>query len=115
MTQITSKGATLIAVTPEKQENITKTIEKTKAEYPILHDEGLKIMKSYDVAYTVEGDMLKNYQKYGIDFTVANGDNGAHLPIPAVYVINQQGKIVYRFFEPDYRKRPSVAEISSHL
>ncbi len=33
---ITAKGATLIAVTPEKPENISKTIEKTKASYSIL-------------------------------------------------------------------------------
>jgi peroxiredoxin len=115
LTQITARGASLIAVSPEKQENISKTIEKTRADYPILRDEGLRIMKSYDVAYTVEGAMLENYKKYGIDFVAANGDNGAHLPVPAVYVINREGKIVYRFFEPDYRKRPSVAEISSHL
>ncbi|HEX9511421.1 MAG TPA: peroxiredoxin-like family protein [Puia sp.] len=115
MTQLTAKGASIIAVSPEKQENISKTIEKTKADYPILHDEGLRIMKSYEVAYTVEGAMLENYKKYGIDFTAANGDNGAHLPVPAVYVISREGKIVYRYFEPDYRKRPSVAEISSHL
>ena len=115
MMLLTAKGASLIAVSPEKQENITKTIEKTKADFPILHDDGLTIMKNYDVAYTVDDAMLEKYKKYGIDFTVANGDNGAHLPVPAVYVISQEGKIVYRYFEPDYRKRPSVAEISSHL
>src|SRR5260221_14600006 len=65
LTQITAKGASLIAVSPEKQENISKTIEKTRADFPILRDEGLRIMKSYDVAYTVEGAMLENYKKYG--------------------------------------------------
>src|SRR5689334_6683533 len=33
---IKDKGATIVAVTPELPENITKTIEKTKAEYSIL-------------------------------------------------------------------------------
>ncbi len=48
---IKEKGATLIAVSPEKPNNISKTIEKTKAAYPVLFDDSLKIMKSYDVAY----------------------------------------------------------------
>src|SRR4029077_2245810 len=39
---ITDKGATVIAVTPEKPENIQKTVEKTKAGYSILCDVGLK-------------------------------------------------------------------------
>jgi peroxiredoxin len=39
---IKDKGATVIAVTPEQPESIAKTIEKTKAEYSILHDVDLR-------------------------------------------------------------------------
>ena len=112
---ITGKGATLVAVSPEKPENIQKTIAKTKASYPILFDDGLKIMKSYDVAYAVSGEMLEKYQKYGIDFNQANGSNGANLPVPTVYIINTSGVITYVNFNPDFTKRPSVAEILAHL
>jgi peroxiredoxin len=113
---IKDKGATLIAVTPEKPENISKTISKTKASYPVLFDEGLKIMKDYDVAFSVDSSTVIKYKKYGIDFTDANGKiNGANLPVPAVYIINQQGVIIYRHFDPDYKKRASVQEILAHL
>ena len=112
---ITAKGATLIAVTPEKQENINKTIEKTKATYSILFDDGLKIMKSYDVAYTVDDKTVEKYKGYGIDFNEVNGSNGANLPVPAVYVINKEGVIVYKYFDVDYRNRASVQDILDHL
>jgi peroxiredoxin len=113
---IKDKGATLIAVTPEKPENISKTISKTKASYPVLFDEGLKIMKAFDVAFAVDSSMINNYKKYGIDFTDANGKiNGANLPVPAVYIINQQGVIIYRHFDPDYKQRASVQDILAHL
>lgn len=116
MSLIMAKGATLVTVTPEKPESISKTIEKTKATYPILFDDGLKIMKSYDVAFTVDDKTVEKYKGYGIDFTQANGpDNGAHLPVPAVYVINKDGKIVYRYFDKNYTKRASVAEILEYL
>ncbi|MEP6711088.1 MAG: peroxiredoxin-like family protein, partial [Ferruginibacter sp.] len=112
---ITGKGATLVAITPEKSENISKTIEKTKATYPILFDDGLKIMKSYDVAFAVDEKTIEKYKGYGIDFTNANGAaNGANLPVPAVYVINKDGTIVYRHFDKNYTKRASVAEILEH-
>ena len=112
---ITAKGATLIAVTPEKQENISKTIEKTKATYSILFDDGLKIMKSYDVAYKVDDKTVEKYKGYGIDFNEVNGTNGASLPVPAVYVINKEGVIVYKYFDVDYRNRASVQDILDHL
>jgi peroxiredoxin len=113
---LTAKGARLIAVTPEKPENIEVTIEKTKASYPILFDDGLSIMKSYDVAYKVDDKTIERYKNYGIDFTKVNGDtNGTNLPVPALYVINKEGKIIFRHFDKDITKRPSVAEILGYL
>lgn len=112
---IKEKGATLIAVTPEKQENISKTIEKTNASYAILFDEGLKIMKNYDVAFNVDSSTVERYKKYGIDFNEANGSNGATLPVPTVYIINKEGKIIFKHFDPDYKKRVTVQEILLHL
>ncbi len=113
---IKDKGAAVLTITPEKQDNIVKTITKTKASFPILHDEGLQIMKSYDVAFKVDDKTIEAYKKYGIDFAEANGEaNGANLPVPAVYVINKEGKIVYKYFDADYRKRSTVKDILSHL
>lgn len=112
---IKEKGATLIAVSPEIPDNISKTVDKTKAAYPVLFDDSLKIMKSYDVAYSVDNTTVEKYRKYGINFYDANGNNGATLPVPAVYIINKEGIIIFRHFDPDYRKRVSVQEILLHL
>jgi peroxiredoxin len=115
MVQIKAKGATVLTITPEKAENIDKTIAKTKATFPILHDDNLQIMKSYDVAFTVADKTVESYKKYGIDFAEVNGENGPNLPVPAVYVINKAGNIVYKFFDTDYKKRASIKDILEHL
>jgi peroxiredoxin len=112
---IKGKEATLIAVSPEKPENVQKTVEKTKAEYSILYDEGLKIMKAYDVDFEVDGNTITRYRNAGLDIEANNGPNGKHLPVPAVYIIDKESTIIYRFFEPDYKKRPSVQEIVNNL
>ena len=112
---ITSKGAVVVAVTPELPENISKTIGKTNASYSILSDDGLKIMKAYDVAYAVDPALNEKYKGYGIDLMKANGANGANLPIPAVYIIDTNGNIIYRYFDVDYRNRASLKEIADHL
>ena len=112
---IKDKGATLVAVTPEKPENITKTLEKTKAEYSILFDDGLKIIKAYDVDFEVQENVLTRYRNSGIDIESNNGINGKWLPVPAVFIIDKESTVTYRFFEPDYKKRPSVKEILANL
>lgn len=112
---IIDKGATLVAVTPEKPESITETVTKTKAEYSILYDDQLKIMKAYDVEYEVPENTLTRYRNAGIKIEENNGKNGNFLPIPATYVIDKDATIRYRFFNADYKKRPSVKEILDNL
>jgi peroxiredoxin len=112
---ITEKGATVIAVSPENPESISSTIEKTKAGFSIIHDEGLKIMKAYDVEYEMQENTVTQYRNTGIDIEKINGKNGKYLPVPAVYVIDKESTITYRFFEPNYKKRPSVADILKQL
>lgn len=112
---ILDKGATVVAVTPEMPENIAKTVEKTKAEFSILHDEDLKIMKAYDVDFVVPENTVNRYRTADIDLTKINGKSGAVLPVPGVFIIDKEQTITYRFFDPDYKKRPSVKEIVAAL
>ena len=115
MALITNKGATLIAVSPEKQENISKTIQKTKATYSVLSDDSLKIMSAYKVAFELDEQTNEKYKKWGINLSDKNGNNGNNLPVPAVYIINKEGKITYLYFDVNYKNRVSVSEILSHL
>ncbi|MBN8685414.1 MAG: AhpC/TSA family protein [Chitinophagales bacterium] len=112
---ITEKGATVIAVSPEKAEHVATTVEKTKATYPVLYDEDMKIMKGYDVEFEVEETVLGRYRSSGIDIEKNNGTNGKFLPIPAIYIIDKESTVTYRFFDTDYKKRPSVKEILANL
>lgn len=112
---IQEKGATVVAVSPEKPENIKQTVEKAKAGYPVLYDEGLKIMKGYDVEYEVEETTLARYRSSGLDIEKNNGPNGKFLPVPAVYIIDKESTVTYRFFDADYRKRPSIKDILANL
>ena len=112
---IKDKGASLVAVSPEKPENIKQTVEKTKASFPIVYDEKLKIMKAYDVEYELQENTVTRYRNSGLDIEKINGDNGRFLPVPAVYIIDKESTVIYRFFEPDYKKRPSVADILKYL
>lgn len=112
---IKDKGATLVAVSPEIPENVEKTVEKTKAEYSILYDEKLKIMKAYDVEFEVQENVLTRYRNSGLDIEKLNGPNGKYLPVPAVFIIDKESTIIYRFFDRDYKKRPSVKDLLEYL
>jgi peroxiredoxin len=115
LSMLTSKGALLVAITPEAAENVKKTIEKAKSTFPVLEDQGMAIMKMYKVNFAVDEKTITKYKGYGIDFDIANGANGANLPVPATYIIGKDGKVKYVFFNTDYRKRASVIDILNNL
>lgn len=113
---IKDKGATVIAIGAEKTENVKQTVEKSKAQFPIVFDEELKIMKNYEVEYTVPENTITRYRNSGIDLEKINGNKDwQFLPVPAVYIIDKESAVKYRFFNTDYKKRPSVAEILKNL
>lgn len=113
---IKEKGAQLVAVTPELKEGVARMIEKTSGTYTILSDEGMKIMRAYDVDYAVDERTVSRYKNADIDLATINGQkNEVVLPVPAIYIINKEGSVTYRFFDTDYKKRASVKEILQNL
>jgi peroxiredoxin len=113
---ITAKGAQLVAITPEGDEGVDSTIAKTGATFPILYDEDMKIANNYHVAFKVDERTVARYKNAGIDLLKTNNQKkDAYLPVPAVYVINTEGSITFRYFEEDYKKRVTVKDILAAL
>jgi peroxiredoxin len=108
---LTAKGAYVISVSPETDENIVKTVGKTKASFSLVHDADYKIMKEYKVNYVVDDAMLGKYKNYGVDLEKNNGNTDHVLPVPATYVIDKRGKLIFVHFDKDYTKRPSVSSL----
>jgi peroxiredoxin len=112
---LVAKGATVIAVSPETEENVEKTIEKSDTKFGIISDKDNKIAKAFKVNYAVPQATIEKYIGYGIEFDKANGTNGANLPIPATYIIGKDGKVKYVYLNKDISKRVSVATLLEQL
>lgn len=116
LTLIHQKGATVIAVSPEKPEQLNKTVEKTGATFVLLYDEGYKIADAYDVTFKPTGKQRLMYNSMlGADLKNVHSDESERLPIPATYIINKEGVIVWRQFDSNYKHRSTVADILKHL
>lgn len=112
---LTAKGAYVIGVTPETSDNINKTIDKTHASFSMIQDKDYKIMKAYQVNYVVDDVLFGKLKNYGVDLEKNNGNTDHVLPVPATYVIDNTGKIIFVHFDKDYTKRASVSSILNVL
>ncbi|MDF1576256.1 MAG: peroxiredoxin-like family protein [Bacteroidales bacterium] len=99
---ITDKGATVVAVSPQKPEFLNKMAGKTGATFSLLYDKGYTISDAYDVTFTPEKKERIVYNTVlNAKLKKSQSDNSQRLPIPATYIIGRDGVIVWRQFDPD--------------
>ena len=113
---ITDQGFNIVAITPESIENVEQTVKLHKLTFRVIYDCQEKIMKDYDVMFSV----TKSYQdmilsSLSIDIAKNNGRDAARLPVPATYIINREGIIVAVQFDPDFHNRASVKWMLKNL
>ena len=112
---IKDKGATLVAISPETSVGIDSTIGRTGATFSLLSDQDGKLAEAYQVALKVDDKTVNRYKMAGIDLLKTNNQKEAVLPVTAVYIVNKEGSVIYRYFEENYRKQPPVAEILKNI
>jgi peroxiredoxin len=107
---MTSEGASLVALTPEKPDGSLSTAEKNELAFSVVSDPQLKIAHQYGVAYKLP-DTLREMFKGKLDLPAINGDDSWELPLAATYVIGTDGIISYAFVEADYTTRAEPAAV----
>ena len=109
--EIEKVGAKLVAISPEVPDHSLSTHEKNELAFDILYDQGNKVAKKYGLVFKLPEVLRPIYDKFGLDIPDHNGDDTFELPMPATYIINQQGKIIYHFVDSDYTKRAEPSEL----
>jgi len=112
---ITGLVAVLIAITPESNDNIQQTINKTNANFIIIHDIDHKIMDDYQVTWNLSPFKNTMYKMGGLNINKASGNNDRALPVTATYIIDTKRKIFDGYFNKDHKVRMSVAKIVKTL
>lgn len=113
-------GAQLVAVSPEKPESMQDTASRNALTFEVLSDEGNKISRLYDLIWTVPEDKRAEFSKWldqetGKTLAEFNGADNYELPIPATFIIAQDGTVVYVFRDEDYTKRARNEDILKAL
>ncbi|WP_044212028.1 peroxiredoxin [Flammeovirga sp. OC4] len=115
LSMIEKAGATFIAITPETQERFSAFASKKGFNFDLVGDPKLDIMNGYQVTFDVNEGYQTMLKKYENDLTKTNAIKKATLPVPATFVIGQDGKVIARHYDPNYKDRMSVKDILAAL
>ena len=112
---IRARGAAFVAVSPQTQVNSRKAQADLKLSFPLLTDQGSEIANAFGLRFRLPEDLLAVYKGLGVDLATINGEPSGALPMPARYVIGQDGLIVYGEVNPDYTRRPDPSVLLAPL
>jgi len=108
---IEERGASLVAISQQTAPNSRKSQRQNGLGFPILGDHGGEIAAQFGVRWTLP-EYLRVVQKaLGADLTQFNGEDSWTLPMPARYVVAQDGTIAYAEVNADYTRRPEPSAI----
>jgi len=109
--QFVALGASLVAISPQVAANSRKSQRQNKLGFPILGDPENAVAAAFGLRFTLPGYLVDLYKLLKNDLPAFNGDPSWTLPMPARYVIAQDGTIVYAEVNPDYTLRPEPASM----
>jgi len=91
----------------QELEAILKSVAKMRA---IVRDELKALAEKFGLAYTVPQYHRDYYLSILINIPFVNGEPSWRLPIPATFVINPAGRVVFAEAHADFRVRPEPEE-----
>jgi len=109
--QIEQAGAMLVAISPQTVKQSYFMHDQHKLRFPLLSDAGNKVARQFRLTYRVPAAQEAIYRRAFVNLPFTNGDDSWELPIPATYIIDRDGTILYASANEDYTDRPEPTDI----
>ena len=108
---IDAAGASLVAISPQTVKQSFFMHDQHKLRFPLLSDSGNNVGRQFGLTYRVSDEQQGLYQRTFVNLPFLNGDDNWELPIPATYVIDRGGAVLYAYANEDYTERPEPEEV----
>ncbi|AMN45034.1 peroxiredoxin-like family protein [Rhodoplanes sp. Z2-YC6860] len=113
--RIEALGARMVAIVPDRQPFAAEMKADSHVRFPILTDMDNGYAMSLNLAIWVGTEMEEFMIRIGRTLPAYQGNDSWMLPIPATFVVSQDGRIKNRFVDPDYRKRMAIEDLIAAL
>ncbi|WP_042300090.1 peroxiredoxin-like family protein [Paraburkholderia kururiensis] len=108
---IQAYGANVVAISPQTQVNSRKSVRTNALGFPVLSDVNGRTGADFGLRFALPDYLVELYTKLKNDLPAFNDDPSWTLPMPARYVIGQDGTVLYSEINPDYTRRPDPADM----
>lgn len=121
--ELRGEGALLVAISPQTLRQNDFMIQQQALPFPILSDTGAAVAEQFGIAYSVPEAHREYYKRILVNIPFVNSGNmyknaaesSWRLPLPAVFVVRQDGTIAFSEGHADFRVRPEPADVLAML
>jgi peroxiredoxin len=113
--QIQAYGGNVLAISPQTQVNSRKSVRSNALGFPVLSDVRGAVAADFGLRFALPDYLVELYKNLKNDLPAFNDDPSWTLPMPARYVIGQDGVVLYSEVNPDYTHRPDPTEMFAVL
>ena len=109
--EIQGKGIDVLFLSGDRPELLYSSLKRETREdieglgYTILSDANVEAARALGIAFRAEDATIERYESRGTDIAGSSMKNAHALPVPAVFVIDTDGRITFSFVEADYKIR----------
>jgi peroxiredoxin len=109
--QIQAYGANVVAISPQTPVNSRKSVRTNELGFPVLSDVNGQTGADFGLRFALPDYLVDLYKNLKNDLPAFNNDPSWTLPMPARYVIGQDGIVLYSEVNPDYTRRPDPSDM----
>ena len=106
--QIEAAGGQVAAILPDRQQYAAAIRSEAEARFPVLTDMDNGYAMSLNLVFWLGAEMRDFMLAAGLDLAEYQGNESWMVPVPATFVVGQDGRVKARFVDPDYRKRMTI-------
>ncbi len=113
--EVKAAGGQLVVITPEVQKFSKQLKAEVGASFPILTDLDCGYALELQLAIKINDEKRNAMTQAGWNIAPFQDNDNWILPIPATFVIGEDGMVKARFVDPDYRKRMGIDDLLAAL
>lgn len=113
--ELEEAGGSLVAISPQTVKQSFFMADQHGLNFPLLSDPGNRVARQFGLVYRVPPEQETIYRRAFLNLPLANGDESWELPIPAAYLVQRDGTVVFAYANEDYAERVEPGEILERL
>lgn len=108
--ELRARGVLLAAISPQIQRQSDFMATQHALPFPVLTDANNAVAERFGLVYTVPEYYRDYYKSILVNIPFVNGETSWRLPLPATYVLDREGVVIFAEAHADFRVRPEPEE-----